>query len=209
MYWKLHLYWYLFNFSFFFFVLILMVSFNIGSLNINGCRDVRKRSTLFKYLQLKKADVILLQETHTDACNETDWINEWEGSIGLSHGTNLSAGVAFLFSKRVKDNPVILEIIPGRLLRADIVIGNNSFSFYNIYAPNIGSERCDFLKELSEEMLKCSDDKIVVIGGDFNCTVDHNLDRNHEEPHFGSVDALKSLINRQSHGFVEACLSSC
>lgn len=175
-----------------------MVSFNIGSLNINGCRDVRKRSTLFKYLQLKKADVILLQETHTDACNETDWINEWEGSIGLSHGTNLSAGVAFLFSKRVKDNPVILEIIPGRLLRADIVIGNNSFSFYNIYAPNIGSERCDFLKELSEEMLKCSDDKIVVIGGDFNCTVDHNLDRNHEEPHFGSVDALKSLINRHN-----------
>ncbi len=105
MYWKLHLYWHLFIFFFF----ILMVSFNIGSLNINGCRDVRKRVTLFKYLQLKKADVILLQETHTDACNETDWINEWEGSISLSHGTNVSAGVAFLFSKRVKDNPVFLE----------------------------------------------------------------------------------------------------
>ncbi len=79
-----------------------MVSFNIGSLNINGYRDVRKGATLFKYLQLEKADVILLQETHTDACNETDWINEWEGSISLSHGTNVSAGVAFLFSKRVK-----------------------------------------------------------------------------------------------------------
>lgn len=58
--WKLHLYRYLFNFSLFLLFLILMVSFKIGSLNVNGCRDVRKRSTLFKYLQLKKADVILL-----------------------------------------------------------------------------------------------------------------------------------------------------
>ncbi len=60
MYWKLHL-WHLLIFPFF----IVMLSFNIGSLNINRCRDVRKRATLFKYLQLKKADVILLQETHT------------------------------------------------------------------------------------------------------------------------------------------------
>ncbi len=134
----------------------------------------------------------MLQETHTDACNETDWVNEWEGSISLSHGTNVSAGVAFLFSKRVKDNPVFLEIIPGCLLRADIIIGNNSFSFYNIYAPNIGSERCDFFLKLSEELLKCSDDRIVVIGGD--CTVDHKLDRNHEEPHFGSTDVFKSFF---------------
>ncbi len=46
--------------------------------------------------------------------------------------------------------------------------------------------------------MKCSDDKIVVIGGDFNCTVDHNLDRNHEEPCFGSADVFKSLINRHN-----------
>ncbi len=44
----------------------------------------------------------LLQETHTDACNETDWINEWEGSISLSHGTNVSAGVAFCFQSVLK-----------------------------------------------------------------------------------------------------------
>ncbi len=60
MYWKLHLYWHLFIFFFF----ILMVSFNIGSLNINGCRDVRKRVTLFKYLQLKKADVFVARDSY-------------------------------------------------------------------------------------------------------------------------------------------------
>jgi len=106
-------YWILYFFSF----LIQMVSLNIGSLNINGCRDTKKRNTLFKYLHLKKADVIMLQETHTDVCNEADWINEWSGSISLSHGTNLSAGVAFLISKRVKNDPDFLEIIPGRFFR--------------------------------------------------------------------------------------------
>lgn len=174
------IYWIMCLFSF----LILMASFNIGSLNINGCRDVQKRTTLFKYLHLKKADVIMLQQTHTDACNEVDWTNEWLGNIGLSHGTNLSAGVAFLISKRVKNDPDFLEIIPGRLLRADITIDNNSFSFFNIYAPNIGNERSVFFGKLSEELLKCPQDNIVIIGGDFNCTVDHKLDRNHEEMSF-------------------------
>lgn len=188
------IYWIMCLFSF----LILMASFNIGSLNINGCRDVQKRTTLFKYLHLKKADVIMLQETHTDACNEVDWTNEWLGNIGLSHGTNLSAGVAFLISKRVKNDPDFLEIIPGRLLRADITIDNNSFSFFNIYAPNIGNERSVFFGKLSEELLKCPQDNIVIIGGDFNCTVDHKLDRNHEEPHPSSAGVFKSLINRHN-----------
>ncbi len=30
------------------------------------------------------------------------------------------------------------------------------------------------------------------------CTVDYSLDRNHEEPHFGSADVFKSLINRHN-----------
>lgn len=122
-------------------------------------------------------------------------ITEWEGSISLSHGTNLSAGVAFLISKHVKYNPVFLEIIPGWLLWADIIIGNNSFFFF-LYSYRKWASW--FFLRLSKELLKCSEDKTVVIGGDFNCTVDHKLDRNHEEPHFGSADAFKSLINRHN-----------
>lgn len=71
----------------------LMTFINIGSFNINGCRQIAKRSSLFNYLQMKKADVILLQETHSDSQNQTQWMCDWKGNIVMSHGTNLSPGV--------------------------------------------------------------------------------------------------------------------
>jgi len=51
---------------------------------------------VFNYLQLKKAD-IRLQETYSDLQNQTQWNCDWKGNILISHGTNLSAGVATLF----------------------------------------------------------------------------------------------------------------
>lgn len=37
---------------------------------------------------------------HSDAVNEVDWGVWWGGQCFLSHGTNLNAGVAILFSAR-------------------------------------------------------------------------------------------------------------
>ncbi len=48
----------------------VMTTLNIGTFNVNGCRCIRKRVALFDYLRLKQADVILLQETHTDQQNQ-------------------------------------------------------------------------------------------------------------------------------------------
>ncbi len=48
----------------------------------------------------------------------------------MSHGTNLSAGVAILFSPCVCNQPVMFEVIPGRLLRADVIVGQMGFSFF-------------------------------------------------------------------------------
>ncbi len=123
-----------------------MTTLNIGTFNVNGCRCTRKRAALFDYLRLKQADVILLQETHTDQQNQAQWYGDWKGSVVLSHGTNLSAGVAILFSPRVSIQPDVVEIIPGRILRVDMVFGNTNFSFINVYAPNVGQERISFLK---------------------------------------------------------------
>lgn len=127
----------------------VMTTLNIGTFNVNGCRCIKKRVTLFDYLfdyLLKQADVILLQETHTDQQNQAQWISDWKGSVLLSHGTNLSAGVAILFSSCVGIQPVAVEIIPGQILRADIVFGDTHFSFINVYAPNVGQERISFFK---------------------------------------------------------------
>lgn len=101
---------FLYAFSFFsvFFPLFIyhMTSLNIGTFNINGCRGTAKRAALFDYLILKKADIVLLQETHTDVQSQTHWARDWKGNASLSHGTNLSAGVAILFSSRIVNQPV-------------------------------------------------------------------------------------------------------
>lgn len=196
---------FLYAFSFFsvFFPLFIyhMTSLNIGTFNINGCRGTAKRAALFDYLILKKADIVLLQETHTDVQNQTHWARDWKGNASLSHGTNLSAGVAILFSSRIVNQPVMVEIMPGRILRVDITLGEIDYMFFNVYAPSVGQERVVFFGKLSDALLQCPQDNIVVMGGDFNCTINQFLDRNHDEPHPLSAGILNNLIDY--HDFVD------
>lgn len=174
----------------------LMTVLNIGSLNINGCRGVAKRGDLFTYLQLKKVDVVLLQETHTDNANEAQWARDWNGGVYLSHGTNLSAGVAVLLSPKITCKPNIIEVVQGRILRVDLTLGDKPFSFFNVYAPNDGKERMLFFNQLADALAVCPQGNVVLVGGDHNCTENHVIDRNHDEPHPQSAEVLKSLVNR-------------
>ncbi len=73
----------------------------VGSLNINGMRDGRKNEVLSEIIDLKDLSVTFLQETHSTSSNEVNWGLWWKGEYILSHGTNLSAGVAVLFSPTV------------------------------------------------------------------------------------------------------------
>lgn len=82
---------------FLFFSIFLMEILRVGSLNINGMRDGRKNEVLSEIINLKDLSVTFLQETHSSCSNEVNWGLWWKGEYVLSHGTNLSAGVAILF----------------------------------------------------------------------------------------------------------------
>ena len=77
----------------------LMGDFKIGSLNINGARSDIKRASIFRLMDLKKLDILFLQETHSDIENENDWKKEWPGEVILSHNVSNSGGVGVLFSR--------------------------------------------------------------------------------------------------------------
>jgi len=64
----------------------------------------------------------------------------------------------------------------------------------NIYAPTVGQERLHFLDILSESLKKCLSEGCVVIGGDWNCTINFTIYRITEEPHIQSSSALSKLI---------------
>lgn len=168
----------------------------LGSFNVNGCRDFNKRAQLFDFLNSKHSNVILLQETHSDSSNQSHWQSEWRGDCILSHGSNFSAGVAVLFSPGFGAEILsIEEIIQGWLLKVQIKHAGIFIDFINIYAPNVGEERILFFKMLSQVLGGCSTDHFLVVGGDFNCTMDFNKDRNHGEPHPQSVRELATVLN--------------
>ncbi len=66
--------------------------------------------------------------------------------LGLGSVTNLSAGVAVLFSPALKVKILRkTEIEPGRLVAVRAEISNLFFLFVNIYAPNSGTDRLQLL----------------------------------------------------------------
>ena len=187
-----------------FFVLnfLLMDNFRVGSLNVNGAREQRKRVSIYETAKMKHIDVFYLQETHSDSTNEADWRREWEGEVILSHNTSLSGGVGFLLSKSFI--PVSLEVehfIEGRLLLMRARFDLFTAVFINVYAPTIGTERKLFLQKVNDVLNGCASEDFLFLGGDFNCTENAALDGNHAEPHPVSQHVRRQLV--YSHGLVD------
>uniref|UniRef100_A0A674N027 exodeoxyribonuclease III n=1 Tax=Takifugu rubripes TaxID=31033 RepID=A0A674N027_TAKRU len=180
----------------------LMNNFKVGSLNINGAREARKRAKAYETAKNKRIDVLFLQETHSSDSNETDWRREWEGGVFLSHSTAVSAGVGILFSRSFNPVAVTVEhVVQGRCLLVKAAFSHLTVVFINIYAPNNGAERKLFLEKINDVLNNLSSSDLLILGGDFNCTEDHVLDRNHIEPHPVSQQVLRQLV--RSHGLVD------
>ena len=97
--------------------------------------------------------MLFLQETHSDVVNEVDWGLWWKGASVLSHGTNLSAGVAVLFAPGLAVKICSSkEVCRGRLLVVKAEITNMCFVFINVYAPNTGRERGVLFGSLRQEL---------------------------------------------------------
>lgn len=58
-----------------------------------------------------------------------------------------------------------------------------------------------FLKSMNHVLNSCSSEDYLFVGGDFNCTDNEVLDRNHAEPHPVSQHALRQLVS--SHSLVD------
>ncbi len=85
---------------------------------------------------------MFLQETHSDKNNEVDWGLWSDGQFVLSHATNLSAGVAIIFSKELNVTIAsINELERGWLLLIKAKIKVMVFVFFNMHAPNVFRDR--------------------------------------------------------------------
>jgi exonuclease III len=117
--------------------------------NVNGLRDNRKRELVFNWLVSKKYDCICLQETHCTGVNINRWESEWKtqggGASAWLCGSSESKGVTILLSKHFAfDINFNFSDKTGRLLICEINTENAVFHIFNIYAPNLCSDRKQF-----------------------------------------------------------------
>ena len=57
---------------------------------------------MFNILRNKNADVVLLQETHSNKKSEKIWRNEWGGNIYYSYGESNARGTCIMIKPHTK-----------------------------------------------------------------------------------------------------------
>lgn len=97
----------------------------------------------------KKADVIFLQEAHTDIKTVINWKREWGGVSIFSYNSSVSSGVAILFFMNFSpDSYQVNEIVKGSLLKVKANVDIYVFVFICVYVPTDAIERLSFLSKL-------------------------------------------------------------
>ena len=82
----------------------------------------------------------------------------------------------------------VKRAIDGRKILINVELNGYIFSLINIYAPNTGSKRSEFFKNLQCFITKhCLNDNILICG-DFNCQLNDEKDK--------SVHILKKMIDK-------------
>jgi len=183
------------------------------TVNVNGLRGF-KVARLLQYLQLAGSpDVVLLQEVKMATVEQLHAALQagagpglpWRGRTFYNAGSNNSRGVAIL----VKEGS-LLGGLPdsssgtwsdqdGRVLRLDCSLLHHQLSIMCVYAPTRQEERAAFWSALDSHVPL---GRIVVMGGDFNCTLDPRSDERVPSP-FRAVgrQELQQLI--AGHGLVD------
>lgn len=157
----------------------MSVNLKLLSINVRGLRDRVKRKKIFQWCKMS-ANMIFLQETFSTEDIEYSWKGDWEGSMFFSHGSNHSRGVIVMFKpgitfvveKTLIDEGGRYVIIKGKCQGEKLILGS-------VYFPTRNKEnaQCDFLSDLNKIICSVfSQEYSLIIGGDFNVIMNHNLD---------------------------------
>lgn len=152
----------------------IMQGFNLITLNTNGLRLAPKWRAIFSRFRTLKADIIMLQETHSMSNDEKIWLAEWGGNGVFSHGRSNSKGVSILFSRGL-DISITKTIkgTEGRFLILQLLKGKDKITLVNVYAPtgNEANNQTLLLGKIRETLAELEIHNLF-IGGDFNVKMD-------------------------------------
>ena len=142
------------------------------SVNIRCLNKSLKRRTVFRWLHHQHCPFVFLQETYSSKECENIWQAEWGGEVFFSQGTKHSKGTMILINPKTKFK-VEKTICDknGRYVILDLLLADiYAIVLVNIYASNDANQQISFLKEIQQQLQEFPEE-IIVIGGDFNCTL--------------------------------------
>ena len=190
---------FIYNLNYFLFLLFLvMARLKTCSLNVNGIQDESKRSNVFNFLKDQNCDIFFLQEVHVSNSHEIDtWSSQWGGPAFWSCGSNRGRGVAILFNPNSNFHFNVLSNksdTEGRFLALCVTVESTTLQLVNIYAPNVPSERINFFNSIFKYTQLGFP---TLVGGDFNCVEDVNLDKWGGSPLYGQTGSpeLRNFLN--------------
>lgn len=147
----------------------------IVSWNCNGLGHVVKRAKVFSHLKSLGADIVLLQETHIKSSAQAKLRVGWIGQIYQSNFDAKARGVAILIRKNI---PFVysssISDPNGRYIIVAGTLNSKPVTLVNLYGPNFDDPL--FFQRVFKDIPNISDTSVIV-GGDFNCTLDPLLDK--------------------------------
>ena len=166
-----------------------------GSWNVKGIRDPVKRTKILKHLKSLQMDIIFLQETHLTKDNECKLKARWMGETFHSTFSSRMRGVSIIFKKGLSfQHKRTITDKEGRYI---IVIGElygTHITLLNVYAPNTDNpafyhKMFNLIPDISQTHL--------IIGGDFNTTLDPYLDR------YSTGNIVRNASSETLNAFIE------
>ena len=149
-----------------------LVSRKIQILALNVIRNQNKRREVFCHLKQQKASVFCLQETYSLPEDEKIWSAEGGGKIVFTHGTAHSRGLCILLNPNSTfEFGNIHSDEHGRFFISKLKVNEEICFIVNVYAPSDYRHQNEFIKNLSESILRKTDTTKLIIAGDWNCTL--------------------------------------
>ena len=177
-------------------------SLSFSTLNVRSIATDKKRDSVKDWIDKHHRGILFLQETHADETMLTKWQKDWPYQIYVSNGTKRSGGVAILIPNdidhkirwRHNDNY-------GNLIILGLTINNEDLTLANCYFPTKDKQTEQLvLLEILKDVLIQHDNESIILGGDFNITLDPNLDK------IGGTDAKRESVKYRAElkAFIEA-----
>jgi exonuclease III len=174
----------------------------ILTLNVRGIKGPAKQNALNIYVKRQQADIILLQETNLSATTDLPTMHSF--NMLQNPAIHMGSGTTIGITKKLQDKVHVHSknnIEPGYLQTCHVTLHNTEFQIINIYMPINTEQAITVVNALRAHLASIPINRQIIVGGDWNITLQTQDRRNHLEKR----TVLAQLLNNttRTHSLID------